>query len=29
MKAKVNIALARELVGFVWDLLIHVPAPTL
>jgi transposase len=27
MKAKVNIALARELVGFVWDLLRHVPEP--
>jgi hypothetical protein len=27
MKAKVNIALARELVGFVWDLLRHVPDP--
>jgi transposase len=25
MKAKVNIALARELAGFVWDLLCHVP----
>ena len=27
MKAKVNIAMARELVGFVWDLLGHVPEP--
>ncbi len=27
MKAKVNIALAREMVGFVWDILQHVPAP--
>jgi hypothetical protein len=26
MKAKVNVALARELVGFVWDLLRQVPA---
>jgi transposase len=25
MKAKVNIAMARELVGFIWDLLCHVP----
>ncbi len=28
MKAKVNVALARELAGFVWDLLRQVPAPT-
>jgi len=28
MKAKVNIAMARELVGFIWDLLCHVPEPT-
>lgn len=27
MKAKVNVALARELAGFVWDLLRHVPRP--
>ena len=27
MKAKVNVALARELCGFVWDLLRQVPAP--
>lgn len=27
MKAKVNVALARELSGFVWDLLRQVPAP--
>jgi transposase len=27
MKAKVNVALARELAGFVWDLLRQVPAP--
>jgi transposase len=27
MKAKVNVALARELCGFVWDLLRHVPLP--
>ena len=27
MKAKVNVALARELCGFVWDLLGRVPAP--
>jgi transposase len=27
MKAKVNIALARELAGFLWDLLRQVPAP--
>ncbi len=27
MPAKVKIALARELCGFVWDLLRHVPAP--
>jgi transposase len=27
MKAKVNVALARELCGFVWDLLRRVPAP--
>jgi transposase len=25
MKAKVNVALARELVGFIWDLLRQVP----
>jgi transposase len=25
MKAKVNIAMAREMVGFIWDLLCHVP----
>jgi transposase len=29
MPAKVKVALARELVGFVWDLLRHVPRPTL
>jgi transposase len=29
MKAKVNVALARELAGFVWDLLGQVPAPPL
>ena len=28
MKAKVNIAMARELVGFIWDLLCHAPEPT-
>jgi transposase len=28
MKAKVNVALARELAGFVWALLQQVPAPT-
>lgn len=28
MKAKVNVALARELAGFVWALLSQVPAPT-
>ena len=28
MKAKVNIALARELAGFVWDLLRQAPTPT-
>lgn len=28
LKAKVNVALARELCGFVWDLLRQVPAPT-
>jgi len=27
MKAKVNVALARELTGFLWDLLRQVPAP--
>lgn len=27
MKAKVNVALARELAGFLWDLLRQVPAP--
>lgn len=27
MKAKVNVALARELAGFIWDLLRQVPAP--
>jgi hypothetical protein len=27
MKAKVNVALARELCGFVWDLLRQVPEP--
>jgi transposase len=27
MKAKVNVALARELAGFVWDLLRQVPLP--
>jgi transposase len=27
MKAKVNVALARELCGFVWDLLRQVPRP--
>jgi transposase len=27
MKAKVTVALARELAGFVWDLLRQVPAP--
>lgn len=27
MKAKINVALARELAGFVWDLLRQVPAP--
>lgn len=27
MKAKVNVALARELAGFVWDLLRQVPTP--
>jgi transposase len=27
MKAKVSVALARELCGFVWDLLRQVPAP--
>lgn len=27
MKAKINVALARELAGFVWALLIQVPAP--
>jgi transposase len=27
MKAKVTVALARELSGFVWDLLRQVPAP--
>jgi hypothetical protein len=25
MKAKVNVALARELAGFIWDLLRRVP----
>jgi hypothetical protein len=28
MKAKVNVALARELAGFVWALLQKVPEPT-
>jgi transposase len=28
MKAKVNVALARALAGFVWALLRRVPAPT-
>ena len=28
MKAKVTVALARELAGFVWALLTQVPAPT-
>ena len=28
MKPKVYVALARELAGFVWDLLRQVPAPT-
>lgn len=28
MKAKVNIAMTRELVGFIRDLLCHVPEPT-
>jgi len=27
MKAKVNVALARELAGFVWDLLRQIPPP--
>ena len=27
MKPKVNVALARELVGFIWDLLRQVPLP--
>ena len=27
MKPKVTVALARELSGFVWDLLRQVPAP--
>ena len=27
MKAKVTVALARELAGFVWALLTQVPAP--
>lgn len=27
MKAKINVALARELAGFVWDLLRQVPQP--
>jgi hypothetical protein len=27
MKAKINVALARELAGFVWALLQQVPAP--
>jgi hypothetical protein len=27
MKAKVTVALARELAGFVWDLLRQVPPP--
>ena len=27
MKAKINVALARELAGFLWDLLRQVPVP--